>query len=576
MTKRIYNNNTRKRKNSQLLETKIEKCDININNKFVQILSFCFQINLVDYFIEGMEYYNFSKDINNLRLCCKSIRTNTNKRFFKNSLSRWPNEKNYNKDESNLIHCISFNQKQLSKRYMFGHFPKLSIIIFPHNFNGYIKKHALPPSLIEIIFGDKFNQKLTKGLFPESLERLTFGNNFNQKIIMESLPPSLKVLTFGYRFNQDFTMCTLPRLLEELIFGISYNKQIKKDLLPKSLKKLTFGFDFNQPLIGSFPESLKTLTFGHHFNRPFAKDSLPGSLKKLTFGYRFNQPFAKDSLPGSLKTLTFGHNFNQPFAKDSLPGSLKILTFGYRFNQPFAKDSLPGSLKKLTFGKSFNQQFTKDFFSKSLEEISFGYDFNQNLTKECLPEKLKRLTLAPFNNLNLINPFKCYQYLTIDSLPNSLTELNFGNYDHSLDIKSLINHDNKMFIKLNFDKSYDQASNDHKSNHLLEICEHSAKIIYNDINCEKILCDRFYSSETIELKLFEQQNINIFNKNTKSAKLTQMTISFNFNNGIYRIILPLLLTDSINIYKQLKSTFYKMMFSTVFSNLHNFFRKFVS
>jgi len=170
-------------------------------------------------------------------------------------------------------------------------------------------------------------------------------------------------------------------------------------LLETNMTHLTFGAKFNQS-VDNLPYGITHLTFGNEFNQPI--DNLPNSINFLTFkseyvSNKFNQLI--DNLPNSITHLVLGYCFNKTI--DFLPNSITHLTLGQKFNQNV--DNLPINLKVLTFGMNFNKPINN--LPKTLEKISLRYTTN-------------------------------YQHL-IENLPNSVKELDLGNYSEIKKIKKL-------------------------------------------------------------------------------------------------------------------------------------------
>lgn len=245
---------------------------------------------------------------------------------------------------------------------------------------------------------------------PPFLSYLHFPNHFNQSVDSLHLPPTLTSLVFGDTFNQPVT--SLPPSLIHLSFGFLFNQNI--DSLPHSLKSLELGFHFTHS-IDNIPDSITSLSMiSPDFNPVIT--SFPSSLKKIHFdtsGFGL-PPFPPSLTSAYLKycpefislplSLTRLHASNCSLL--ALPPHISNLSLeSFPYQQFSIISTLP--LTILKFGDRFNHSV--DSLPNSLTELYLGKLFNKPV--DHLPSQLKLLVLGQmFNQL-------------IDLLPISLTHL---------------------------------------------------------------------------------------------------------------------------------------------------------
>ncbi len=178
-------------------------------------------------------------------------------------------------------------------------------------------------------------------------------------------------------------------------------------------------------------------------------NNLPTTLTHLVFGYKFNCNV--DTLLSNLTLINFGWCFNKDVSK--LPHSITHLTFGFRFNQDIS--NLPQNLTHLSLGRIFNQQCN-------------------------IPLNIKYLKLA------------CDNLYAIDSLPNSVTELEL-HYYFSLRMDNLPSSIKKIIIDIDSDYNEDLNCLPDYVEELQLNRKYKKRIFRIPSNLKKLICDKNYS-----------------------------------------------------------------------------------
>ena len=219
-------------------------------------------------------------------------------------------------------------------------------LIFNANFNQYIHKHELPPSLKSLVLSDNFNCGIELGALPEGLEEINFGRRYSQHITKGLLPSTLKRLTLFGQFDGEIEQGSLPEGLEEIDFGPTYGKKIAKGLLPSTLKKLAMTSDCVDE--GSIPENVEEVIIIMATCTLLDLSLFPKGLKILRIMISLPDNFHDRNLPEGLEELELGMvSMDQPLAPGFLPSTLKKLILPYEYNEQIGPGLLPEGLESI-------------------------------------------------------------------------------------------------------------------------------------------------------------------------------------------------------------------------------------
>ncbi|GAM22999.1 hypothetical protein SAMD00019534_061740 [Acytostelium subglobosum LB1] len=345
----------------------------------------------------------------------------------------------------------------------------LTTLTFGQNFNQTLIPGTLPESITNLSFGWNFDKNITVGVLPPALDSLYLGHVYRRKIEPGALPATLKTLRFYRVFeygspsyppattNEVDPLPQLPPSLTLLVLNKYFNRPIELGYLPESITHLEFGDNFNYPIPGgALPTSLKKISFGQYHASPFV---LPHGLAELIFFANYTTQGTKhvlssfQALPTNLTDMNFyGKNpyFEVGWLPQSLrslhiqsvidprafPSSLTSLRLGYSPREGF---TLPSSLTRLSFGTIVDRPIPPGVLPPGLKFLDLGWDYSikHSIGQGFLPSALLSLSLddcsVPCTSYPPTKDVDDDIYhddnapIECDFLPNSITELTFGN-----------------------------------------------------------------------------------------------------------------------------------------------------
>ncbi|KAN0018785.1 hypothetical protein ACTFIU_008718 [Dictyostelium citrinum] len=325
---------------------------------------------------------------------------------------------------------------------------------FSDSFDPILEDYCIPNTITSLRFGMNFDQKLNKKIISDSITSLCLNYSFNQTLGGDGdgsetwIPKEIKHLEFGESFQQSIYPGQLPHGLTSLILDENYGGIIAPNSIPDTVKTLNFTFESNENTWdlknGIIPKGTTSLEFDNSFNQPINIGDIPPNVTNLKFGDAFNNIINPNSLPHSIRTLTFGTYYNNKLKPNSLPPNLTCLTFGYGYNQPLEQDQIPRTVCELSFGGTFDQAIPSGFFRKykCLKSLNFDNSFDQVIPPESLPRTITSLNLGGYDgtlNKQMFPP--SLKSLTLGSfnqsikegdLPSSITSLTLSSFNHSI------------------------------------------------------------------------------------------------------------------------------------------------